>query len=390
MSREPHSINTSNGAPQRYAASNRGAPYQRNRPLVVANGANTPVPQTESSSRGPRRLTFNNFATFNPREKKLPPDANTQAALNTKLWQLPERASFYCNKCRRDNIISDSLGVDAVHHVMLCTRCFTRIIRPRTYRPSRVVPFPSLLSWLNYKPLKVMEMTDDVVSRPAEAVAPSGERIAVPTLGGGDRPTRLQNLPAIAMNTVPSSRGGAGSANRGPSALNRHHQQQPQQQPHQQQQQQLQEDETHPCRRVWGSCVHGETCLFRGAPYDLCICFLMGLCSGDDTKCRLLHQRVFDLPSAADPMPAQRGPGDLDDPQSEWSKWMAKKMNSPNSAEWQLWNNGPVIDLINVYAPVTLSEKTTDDAASSSGGGGRAAIKLNFADISAALRGLKQ
>ncbi|KAH9577177.1 hypothetical protein LSM04_005730 [Trypanosoma melophagium] len=390
MSREPHGVNTNSGAPQRYAASNRGAPYQRNRPLVVANGSNTPVPQTESSSRGPRRLTFNNFATFNPREKKLPPDANAQAALNTKLWQLSERASFYCNKCRRDNIISDSLGVDAVHHVMLCTRCFTRIIRPRTYRPSRVVPFPSLLSWLNYKPLKVMEMTDDVVSRPAEAVAPSGERIAVPTLGGGDRPTRLQNLPAIAMNTVPSSRGGVGGAgaglpNRGGSSAVNLHQQQGQQQ--------LQEDETHPCRRVWGSCMHGETCLFRGAPYDLCISFLMGLCSGEEAKCRLLHQHVFDLPSVADPMPTQRGAGDLDDPHSEWNKWMARRKNSPNSAEWQLWNNGPVLGLLNVYAPVTVSEKTTDDAASSissSGGGGKAGIKLNFTDISAALRGLKQ
>ncbi|KEG13316.1 putative RNA-binding protein [Trypanosoma grayi] len=369
MGREQRSGN----ALQQYATPRRGAPYQHSRPLVVVNDHSTSVAPVESgggsgSGRGPRRLTFNNFATFNAREKKFPPDANAQAALKTKLWQLSERASFYCNKCRRDNIISDSIAVDTVHQVMLCTRCFTRIIRPRSYRPSRVVPFPSLLSWLSYKPSKVMEMSDDISSRPAEAVAPSGERTAAPMLGGGDRPTHIQNLPAIAMNTVPSARGGAVLPGRGPEAAAAAQW----------------KEETHPCCRVWGTCLHGETCLFRGAPYDLCICFLMGLCPGNAEKCRLLHQHVFDLPNTAEPMPTVRHAGSLDDPQSAWGKWISKKKNSPNSAEWQLWNNGPVLDLLNVYAPVTLSEEEERQNSA------KAAVKLNFADISAALRGLQQ
>ncbi|EKG04962.1 hypothetical protein TCSYLVIO_003970 [Trypanosoma cruzi] len=364
MSRAPR-----NGiALQRHATSDRGVPYQRQRLPPAPHSSGMSLTASENNSRGPRRLTFNNFVTFNAREKKLPPDANARAAPNTKLWQLQERASFYCHKCRRDNIISDTIAVDAVHQLMLCTRCFIRIIRPRSYRPSRVVPFPSLLSWLNYKPSKVMEMSEDIASRPAEAVAPSGERVANPTLGGGDRPTHIQNLPAIAMKTIPSVRGDVAPTGRGPTLAR-------------------QQDEIHPCCRVWGRCIHGETCLFRRAPYDLCLGFLMGLCLGDEEKCRFLHQHVFSLPNAADPVPAERRAEDLEDAESAWGKWIARRKNSPNSAEWQLWHNGPVQDLLDTYAPVT-SEKEEEQKETRSGG--KPAIKLNFADISAALQGLKQ
>lgn len=372
---------------------NRGEPYNKHgranyhqpRPsdtsagAIVAiapasGGSGAVVSQVAGSDRGgPRRLTFNNFRTFSARNKKTPLDANTSAAPNTKLWQLSEQVSFYCNKCRRDNIISDSLAIDAVHQLMLCTRCFTRIIRPRTYRPSRVVPFPSLLSWLNYTPSRVMEMSEDIASRPAEAVAPSADRVAVPTIPGGSRPTHIQQLPATAMNTV-SNAGNVGGAllARGMTAAS--------------QQQQSLESSKHPCHRVWGSCLHGETCLFRGAPYDLCICFLMGLCNGDEATCNLLHQRVFALPDAEAPMPLQRCEGDLEDPESAWGKWVGKKKNSANSAEWQLWNNGPILELINRHAPATpvavAEEKGGDNV--------KPRIKLHFADISAALKGLQK
>lgn len=366
MSKEPRGRVT---LQQHHRAPDRGVPYQRPRPPAVAQGASTSLVQADSSARGPRRLTFNNFTTFNAREKKLPPDANTQAALNSKFWQLQERASFYCNKCRRDNIISDTVAIDAVHHVMLCTRCFTRIIRPRLYRPSRVVPFPSLFSWLNYKPSRVLEMSDDIASRPAEAVAPSGDRTAAPTLGGGDRSTHIQNLPAIAMTTVPSVRSSATPASRDPMSVR-------------------QQGETHPCCRVWGKCLHGETCLFRRAPFDLCLLYLMGLCSGDEEKCHLLHQDVFGLPNTTDPMPTSRCVGDVDDPQSAWGRWIARRRNSSISAEWQLWQNGPVTELLNVYAP--LAPDKAEEEKEEKKTGGKAAVKLNLSDITTALRGLKE
>ncbi|KAG8340790.1 hypothetical protein ERJ75_001426800 [Trypanosoma vivax] len=357
---------------QRNVTPSRGVPYNKQgagtRPSsLVAAGivANTTQLKGDATNRSdPRRLTFNNFATFNAREKKLPLDANDKSAPNTKLWQLPERVFFYCNKCRRDNIISDSIAIDSVHQIMLCVRCFTRIIRPRSYHPSRIVPFPSLLSWLNYVPSKVMEVSEDIASRPAEVVAPSADRVATPALTGGSRPTPIQSLPPSAMNMVPSPRSTTGQTGRDHQATIQ------------------QENTKHPCYRVWKSCVHGEMCMFRGAPYDLCICFLMGLCSGDE-KCQLLHQHVFDLPNTAHPMPPQRREGDLEDPHSEWGKWVARKRNSPNSAEWQLWHNGPVSDLINVYAPVTVASEEKQNR-------GKSSVKLNFADISAALKGLQK
>ncbi|GET92181.1 hypothetical protein, conserved [Leishmania tarentolae] len=369
----------------------------------AANSTGGSAAPTASGHR-PARLTINNFSSFRARVKKLPPDANVKAALHTQLFQFPERVCFGCVKCRRDNVESDSVAIDLKNRIMLCAACFSRIIRPRTYMPSRVVPFPSLLSWLNYKPSHVMEMPDDVLERPAEAVAPSGERMAAPMLAGGDRATNLGKLPAIAMNIAAGgrSRGGdaAGGRRVGPTideALAQGSAATP--------------TGTHPCLRVWGVCQHGETCLFRNAPADLCLAYLMGLCRGRNTPiggapaggggggrpnanrnnnrhghgsqhhqhpkrnhhhnqggrnarrdrgantavgsqtCRLLHQDVYDLPDVSDPPPRERFEGDLEDEDGVWAAWVRRRRDSPNSAEWQLWHNGPLEQLFRTYVP---------------------------------------
>ncbi|KAG5493850.1 hypothetical protein JKF63_01682 [Porcisia hertigi] len=368
---------------------------------LTANGAGgggvSVAAAPAAAGHRPARLTINNFASFRARIKKLPPDANVKAALHTQLYQFPERVCFGCVKCRRDNVESDSVAIDLKNRIMLCTACFTRIIRPRTYTPSRVVPFPSLLSWLNYKPSHVMEMSDDVLERPAEAVAPSGERMAAPMLASGDRATNLGKLPAIAMSIAAGGRGRGGDAaggRRGGATM----------------------DEalaqggagtttgTHPCLRVWGVCQHGETCLFRNAPGDLCLAYLMGLCRGRNSPigggnrpsanrshnrhghgsqhhqhhshshhhnkggrnarrdygakagsggqtCGLLHQEVYDLPVVSDPPPRERFEGDLEDENGVWAAWVHRRRDSPNSAEWQLWHNGSLQQLFRTYVP---------------------------------------
>ncbi|KAG5491531.1 hypothetical protein JIQ42_01434 [Leishmania sp. Namibia] len=367
---------------------------------VTANSAGGGAAPTAGGHRA-ARLTINNFSSFRARVKKLPPDANVKAALYTQLYQFPDRVCFGCVKCRRDNVESDSVAIDLKNRIILCTACFTRIIRPRTYTPSRVVPFPSLLSWLNYKPSHVMEMSDDVLERPAEAVAPSGERMAAPMLTGGDRATSLGKLPAIAMNVAAGGRGrGADAAGgrRGDPTMDEVLAQGSAGAP----------TGTHPCLRVWGVCQHGETCLFRNAPADLCLAYLMGLCrgrnstiggtvggggggghpnsnrnrhghggqhhqhhkphrnnqSGRNTRrgrgantagggqtCRLLHQEVYDLPDASEPPPRERFEGDLEDEDSAWASWVRRRRDSPNSAEWQLWHNGPLQQLFRAYVP---------------------------------------
>ncbi|CCW67588.1 unnamed protein product [Phytomonas sp. Hart1] len=367
-----------------------GAPYGK----PVPGSSQQPPPATAVPNGGSHlpRLTINNFATFHARQKKLPPDANTKAAVNTKLWQFPERVCFSCVKCRRDNIHSDSVAVDLVNGIILCTACFTRIIRPRTYRPSRVVPFPSLLSWLNYKPSKVMDVSEDVLSRPAEAVAPSGDRMAVPTLSGGDQSFNINKLPAIAMNTVPTSsitskvsKVGASGTSSGPvhtsSAVER--------------------AEKHPCLRIWGNCQHGGTCLFRNAPFDLCLAYLMGLCRVEEepngapsrdengTKCPFLHQMIYDLPNKMNPPPMLRHKNDLEDEDSAWAQWVRCRKNSRNSAEWQLWNNGPIEGLLDMYTPVAAQEKESGVDKDEESERSTTEIKLNFSDIMFALREIK-
>lgn len=356
MSREPYVSNRASRSAGVLTAV-PGAPYAK--PLAIPGSLLRPT--------GPPRLTVHNFPTFQTRLKKLPPDANAHAAPHAKLYQFSERVCFGCAKCRRDNIQSDSVAIDLANKIMLCTACFSRIVRPRTYRPSRVVPFPSLLSWLNYRPSKVVEVSDDILSRPAEAVAPSGDRMFLPMLASGDRPTSLDKLPAIAMNLVPVAGGSVTASNTTVGNSNRHVE--------------ALADGTHPCLRVWGLCQHGPTCLFRRAPADLCLAYLMGLCPGkEDGTCELLHQDIYDLPSTADPTPGPRYPLDLDSADSAWGRWVAKRKTSPNSAEWQLWNNGPLGQLFDVYVPVSkvADEEEAED------------VKLNLSDIMSALRGIKQ
>ncbi|KAG5468170.1 hypothetical protein LSCM1_02146 [Leishmania martiniquensis] len=392
------------------------APYARPASSLLpaaSSAATTTVARAVSASTGggaaptagshrPARLTINNFSSFRARVKKLPPDANTKAALYTQLYQFSDRVCFGCVKCRRDNVESDSVAIDLKNRIILCAACFTRIIRPRTYTPSRVVPFPSLLSWLNYKPSHVMEMPDDVLERPAEAVAPSGERMAAPTLTGGDRATSLGKLPAIAMNIAVVGRGRGGDAAGGRRA-------DPKMDEVLAQGNTGTPSGTHPCLRVWGVCQHGETCLFRNAPADLCLAYLMGLCrgrngsiggttaggggggpnanrnaqrhghggqhhqhhkhhrnnqsgrnarrdrgantAGGGQTCRLLHQDVYDLPDLSEPPPRERFEGDLEDEASAWATWVSRRRDSPNSAEWQLWHNGPLEQLFRIYVP---------------------------------------
>lgn len=313
------------------------------------------------------RLTVNNFHHFPSRAKKLPPDANTAAACNTKLFQFKEKMCFGCAKCRRDNIQSDTIAVNLRERIVLCTMCFTRIIRPRTYRPSRAVPFPSLLSWLDYKPVsKSMPVSEDISERVAEAVLPSGDRVADPLLiTTGDIPTRFNALPSIATrsndrDTMKSmnSRIGGGTVdmNAGCVSTNR----------------------KHPCIRVWGVCEHGPSCLFREAPEDLCIAYLMGLCDGKPSQCILSHQDIYDLPPS-DPHPSvARRATDLGSENTYWHQWVSDRKKSLNNAEWQLWNNGSVEVLLDRYAPALKEEKVEQDET----------VDLCVSDILSALRNI--
>lgn len=442
MSKEPNTRRYATGT----ITSEPGVPYHKlPSSALSANSERVPsgavVPSTSNEGppkQGPPRLTINNFPTFHARVKKLPPDANTKAAINTKLWQFPEQVLFACAKCRRDRIQSDSVAIDPKNKVVLCTSCFTRIVRPRTYKPSRVVPFPSLLSWLNYKPSKVLEVSEDVMMRPAEAVAPSGNRMALPLLASGDRPTSVDKLPAVGMNIMPAAArgsgvaasstvtagaGAAGGSNLyaagGTDVIG---------------------DAKHPCLRIWGVCQHGETCLYRNAPADLCLAYLMGLCRGEEGSgkghhhygkaeedkktgrkprpCALLHQRIYDLPQDSDLCPEVRYVGEIEgeeelneEEESPWICWIARRRKSPNSAEWQLWNNGALKPIFDVYVPAVERpdrkkpnwpqerEEAMDtveamDAKEGEGKSGEpgdgAPVKLNLNDILSGLKSIRK
>jgi hypothetical protein len=345
-----------------------GAPY--------ANGV-VEAPKAEATTA--RRVTAYNIATFEKREKALPPDACLDKAPRVKFYQFPDRVTFYCAKCRKDGISSDTLAFDASHGIMMCVRCLERVVRPRQFKPSRVIPFPSLLSWLNYKPAPVMtSVSEDILSRPAEAAAPSGARAATEMLGGA-RQTDAKALPATPMsiNIIGSS-----STNL------------------------MEEDPTtHPCLRVWGRCAHGETCFFRSAPRELCVAFLMGICQGTTPAttvkeaeaeapqhtCTLFHQSIEGLPTG-DPIPLPRRVGDLDNTESPIAQWIAKKRNSSNRVEWQLYHNGPLLELLNAYVPevalpVVVEEKTTEEVVTMPAATN---VKLNKSDIASALAFLKK
>lgn len=338
------------------------------------------VPSALSQSDGPsksdtsRRVTAYNIASFEKRVKELPPDATLDKAPRAKFFQFPDRVVFYCSKCRKDGISSDTLAFDPAHGIFMCVRCFERVVRPRQYKPSRVVPFPSLLSWLNYKPAPVMtSVSEDVLARPAEAAAPSGARAATEMLGG--RNMDIKALPATPMNVTI-----LGSSTLSASAS-------------------MEDASTHPCIRVWGRCAHGETCYFRNAPRELCIEHLMGICCGSSetttdesapsrgASCTLHHQSIEGLP-AGEEVPRPRARGDLENADSLIARWVAKKRHSANRVEWQLFHNGPLLELMNRHVPEVApppaapAEDEARDAAP--------AVTLNKSDIASALAFLKK
>ena len=324
-----------------------GRPYNNNSVVVGSSSSSMSVPAE-------RRLTVHNLHSFEKREKRLPVDACTQKAPHMKLYHFPERVLFLCNRCRKDGITSDTCAVDTVNQVILCSRCVTRVIRPREYTPSRVVPFPSLLSWLNYKPSTVMQaVPTDVTARPAEAVAPTGHRVATGMLGGGY--SDLRALPATPMTAAAEVQSSSVA-----SSLST----------------------THPCERVWGSCTHGVMCYFRNAPRSLCIAYLMGLCDGNTATCSLVHQRVLDLPVE----PSTRPPRLQEVPtatsatpeNARFSEWIREQQQSPNKALWQLWNNGSTANLLNTFVPIVEAPKPST-----------AAMAFNLTDITAALKFVK-
>lgn len=300
-----------------------------------------------------RRLTVHNLHSFEKREKRLPVDACTTKAPHIKLYHFPDRVLFLCNRCRKDGITSDTCAVDSVNQIILCSRCVTRVIRPREYTPSRVVPFPSLLSWLNYKPSTVMtSVPTDVTARPAEAVAPTGHRVATGMLGGGYSDLRaLPSTPMAASAEVPSSSTTSSLST------------------------------THPCERVWGTCTHGVMCYFRNAPRSLCIAHLMGLCDGNTETCNLVHQRVLDLPVEPSTRPPRVQEGSPPAESAAFRQWMREQQQSPNKALWQLWNNGSTTALLNAFVPVEVVQKKTIAATS---------MAFNLHDITAALQFVKK
>jgi len=362
------------------SASNSGIPYPTR--------STSSVTETSAASAAPvdttKRITPHNFSSFEKREKALPPDACVEKAPRTKLWQFPGRVIFFCSKCRKDGISAESLAYDPSHQLMICVKCFERIIRPKKFRPSRVVPFPSLLSWLNYKPATVMtEVSSDVSARPAEAAAPSGNRVATDTLGGGGA-ADLKALPASASmltRVAASSTVSKQTTTQGQGSS----------------QYSSTDSALHPCLRVWGSCAHGPLCEFREAPRNLCIAHLMGLCAkkssvtegateGDANSCPLIHQFVFDLPRASTvALPTSRIAGEERSPVSELFHWIDARKKSKNRAEWQLFNNGPLEVLLNEFVPCmelpsvpdALSELPNTDEVD--------ALPLNVADITSAL-----
>ncbi|CAD2215696.1 hypothetical protein AGDE_02978 [Angomonas deanei] len=359
------------------------APYEKksSSSSTAVTTAATPAP---TGSKVPT-FTLYNMHEFNFRAKKLPPDANTKAATHAKFIQLRSPVLFSCAKCRRDRIQADSLAVDRYNKIILCSACLARVVRPKTYKPTRYVPFPSLLSWLNYKPSPVMNFSttedsrEDILSRPAEAVAPSGDRVHIPLLGEGRNATKLENLPVTPMNIIPS-----GEAAEGPSSVLVYAKPT------------MQKGGTHPCVRVWGACQHGPDCYFSEAPQDLCLAYLMGLCRTEG--CPLLHQQVYDLPREESLPATTRRKGDLDFLKEEddegsthreknsnnvWLRWVMKRKNSPNMAEWQLFNNGDLTVLFEQYVPleeVPEEEGKTEEE--------NTQVKLNLSDIRAALSGL--
>lgn len=382
MSREPRGLPRGAGG---LVATPAGAPYQKNAPhssaTVVAEAsrahaaaaAASAAPHAARDDRDYPYIDAHTLHRMPRRVKPLPPDRNDAAVGALQLLQFEEHVQFRCGRCKKDRIIADCLAADPQTGATQCVRCFTRLIRPKQFRPSRVVPFPSLLSWLNYRPQDVMAANgdEDVTQRAADIVAPSGHRVATESVV-------VPNLMAItesAMNPAGSllekrSRDllRAAGVDVAPRA-----------------------GATHPCLRVWGSCAHGDAmCMFVNAPGNLCVAFLMGLCAHGD-ECPLLHQRVLDLPdSIGSDLPPPPRFANAEHPSAHLFKdWVARRQNSRNGAEWQLYNNGPLDGLFNQYLPAPIADEQVA-APQAAQPETSAPVKLSLAAITGALGRLKK
>eukprot|EP00758_Cryptobia_borreli_P009228 Tbor_TRINITY_DN5459_c0_g4::TRINITY_DN5459_c0_g4_i2::g.24561::m.24561 len=270
--------------------------------------------QHTSASVGIRRVTAKSIDTLAKRKKVLPPDANSNAT-NCKLYQLEEHVLFHCAKCGKDGVKSDCLAVESDRNLLMCVRCFSKLVRPKQFKPTRLVPFPSLLSWLSYQPPTVMTSTPtDLSMRAADAVVPSGRRVAT----GTSEMTDIRALPSSGMVHSIGKDDAAG-------------------------QKVLRERaELHPCIRLWGECFHGALCYYKDAPKPVAIEYLMGICTAEQAKTQgLIVEKAFDLPQTSDPIRAIVVESrDFSNKDSSIMQWLSRRKQSHNKAEWQLFNNG--------------------------------------------------
>jgi hypothetical protein len=307
------------------------APKMATGPYNAADAPGAFYPAAAVASSDDRKyVTIKNLAGVPRRLKPLPPDANA-GATPCKLYQLRSHVEFRCYKCRRDGIFDDSIAADETSGLLMCSACYSRAVRPRVYKPTRVIPFPSLLSWLNYKPATVVsEVSTDMMNRPAEAAMPSGHRVNVEAITA----TGVEDLPSTPMNplggrlddvTRGQVDGKSDEAKAAAAGL---------------------PTGSHPCPSVFGGCDHGALCFFLKAPAALCVAHLMGLCV-DNAACEREHTAAYDLPSAAAAPAREEADGC-----AAFAAWAAGRKASSNQAEWQLWNQPGAAALVDRKVPV--------------------------------------
>lgn len=338
-------------------------PYAKGQPHpIFSKGATASLANTGPSSsstyttgqNGPQTVTSaRQLDPIPKRVKPLPPDANVSAIPpNTKFYQLENTfVLFSCSTCRKSNIRSDLLAINVDNNQFTCSRCFTKLIRPKNFVPTRLVPFPSLLSWLNYHKPNVLSATQNgakggLSARPAEAVVPTGDRLATGLAVNGFSSNDVRALPSSAMVHEISA-----SDTYGQAALHELRLQ-------------------HPCYRLWGDgkCVHGSLCMFSKAPYKQAIEYLMGIAT--EQQCLdagLIVDDVFDLPNKVDPFPSLStvpplppsgaSSSDINDPSTVLGAWIARRSKTLNQAEWQLFHNGPLATIVDRY--ITFPQATT-------------------------------
>lgn len=283
---------------------------------------------------GRKYVTARTFPSLQKRVKPLPPDANA-AASPAKLFQLSEHVEFRCERCRRDGIFDDCVAFDEASGLLSCVRCYSRIIRPKVYRPTRLVPFPSLLSWLNHEPQTVMTtVSSNALERPAEAAVPSGARIATQMITAtsvADLAATPMNMPDLALQP---SRLELAAPQRVTDDIDE------------------EVAKVHPCLRVFGECVHGPVCFFVNAPATLSLAYLMGL--SQDASEGETAVSVFDLPPK-EPRPDRSNT-------EAFNAWVAARRDSSNQAEWQLWNQPATDDIVDRHVPPPQVPASADAA----------------------------